>query len=87
MAKREVLMLGHPLLRKVSTDIDAFNNDLDIIIKDLKDTLLHLQETKKIGRALAAPQIGYNQRVIYANLINREILWSIQRLFIKVMRP
>ena len=32
---------------------------------DLKDTLTYLQKHKKIGRALAAPQIGYFKKVIY----------------------
>ncbi|RKD30010.1 peptide deformylase [Thermohalobacter berrensis] len=74
MAIKDVLMIGNPELRKKSTRIQDFNNQLEIIIQDLKDTLTFLQKTKKIGRALAAPQIGYKKRVIYYKLTNREII-------------
>lgn len=82
MALKEVLMLGDPELRQESSPVRQFDQDLARIIKDLKDTLLHLQKKKEIGRALAAPQIGYKQKVVYANLpeeeiimVNPEIVW------------
>jgi peptide deformylase len=69
MAVREVLMIGNPMLREKSAEITDFKGqELQIIIQDLKDTLKHLQQTKRIGRALAAPQIGYLRRVIYYGL-------------------
>lgn len=74
MALKEVLMLGNPELRQESRPIRQFDQDLARIIKDLKDTLLHLQEEKEIGRALAAPQIGYKKKVVYANLLEEEII-------------
>lgn len=61
-------MIGNPKLRGQSADVSDFGENLHGIIQDLKDTLIHLQETKKIGRALAAPQISYNKKVIYYGL-------------------
>ncbi|UCG90785.1 MAG: peptide deformylase, partial [Candidatus Heimdallarchaeota archaeon] len=51
-------MIGNPKLREQSSGVSDFGDNLIEIIQDLKDTLTHLQITKKIGRALAAPQIG-----------------------------
>ncbi|MFX0171783.1 MAG: peptide deformylase [Candidatus Hodarchaeota archaeon] len=65
MAIKQVLMIGNPLLREKSTKVSNFGDQLQKIIQDLKETLNFLQETKKIGRALAAPQIGYMKKVIY----------------------
>ncbi len=74
MAFKNVLKLGNPMLREKSTNIKDFGENTEIIINDLKDTLLSLQEEKNTGRALAAPQIGYLKKVIYANLPEREIV-------------
>lgn len=74
MAIKNVLKLGNPMLRAESKKINSFGEDTKIIIDDLKDTLLSLQEEKNIGRALAAPQIGYLKKVIFANLPEREIV-------------
>ncbi|SFM00445.1 peptide deformylase [Halanaerobium salsuginis] len=88
MAIQKVLMLGNPDLRKQSTEIIDFGQPLAKIIKDLKDTLLYLQIEKKIGRALAAPQIGYLKKVIYYNsndeeiiMVNPEIIWQSKKMF------
>ena len=61
-------MIGNPKLREKSSKVTDFKEELQEIIQDLKDALKHLQETKKIGRALAAPQIGYMKQVIYYGL-------------------
>ncbi len=82
MAIKEVLLLGNPKLRENCVHIEEFNSDLINIVNDLKDTLLQLQKEKKIGRAIAAPQINYIKRVIFYNLpdrtftmINPEVIW------------
>ncbi len=64
--------MGDPALRKSSEKVDNFTDDIDKIIKDLKDTLIHLQKQENMGRALAAPQIGYHQQVIYSNIKGKE---------------
>ncbi|MFW9905641.1 MAG: peptide deformylase [Candidatus Thorarchaeota archaeon] len=68
MAIKEVLMIGNPKLREKSSKVSDFGEDLQRIIQNLRDTLSHLQEVKKIGRALAAPQIGHMKQVIYYGL-------------------
>lgn len=60
-------MLGNPLLREKSTDVVDSDGELKQIICDLEDTLSYLQESKGIGRALAAPQIGHMKKVILYN--------------------
>lgn len=79
----EVLLLGDPLLREKSEPVTEFNDELEMIITDLKDTLQALQRKHGIGRALAAPQLGYFKQVIYFKLENRgfaminpEITWK-----------
>jgi peptide deformylase len=67
-------MIGNPLLRETSSEVTfssevtVFDTPFAIILQDLKDTLTHLQKAKKIGRALAAPQIGHMKRVIYMQI-------------------
>jgi len=65
MPVREVLMIGNPKLREKSMELTDFQDELKMIETDLRDTLTFLQEKKKIGRAIAAPQIGYMKKVIY----------------------
>ena len=88
MTVKEVLMIGNPKLRQNSSDVTDFGEDLKIIIQDLKDTLTHLQRSKKIGRALAAPQLGYMKKVIYYGLaskpfvmVNPRITWKSDEKF------
>jgi len=73
MAVKEILLLGNPVLRQKSEDITTFNGELDNLIKDLKDTLIDFQERKKIGRAIAAPQIGVLKKLIYIHMPGRSM--------------
>ena len=81
MVIRETLLLGNPKLREKS-ETAIFDRKLPQIIKDLKDTLTQHQRVYKMGRGLAAPQIGYFKRIVYIQtpdftsyLINPEIVW------------
>ncbi|MFX1469874.1 MAG: peptide deformylase [Promethearchaeota archaeon] len=87
MAIKQVLMLGNLKLREKSLTIDDFGLDFVQNLKDLNDTLTHLQETKKIGRAIAAPQIGVKKRLIYYQLpnksfymVNPKITWKSEEM-------
>ncbi len=71
MVIKQVLMIGDPKLRLKSSEVTNFDEELEGIIADLKDTLIYLQETKKIGRGLAAPQLGHMKRVIHYRLPNQ----------------
>lgn len=80
---KEILLIGNPLLREKSENIVVFDNELLNLIKDLNDTIIDFQKRKKIGRGIAAPQIGVLKKVIFLNLpdrsfalINPEIIWT-----------
>ncbi|MHA2181440.1 MAG: peptide deformylase [Promethearchaeota archaeon] len=88
MVIKEVLLLGNPKLRKNSRDVVNFNNELRNDLNDLRDTLTHLQKTKKLGRAIAAPQINLLKNIIYFHLpeksfyiINPKISWRSKEMF------
>lgn len=69
---KDIVMLGNPFLRIKCERVEDYNK-LKSLLEDLQDTLKALQKSKRIGRAIAAPQIGYNKRVVYAHLKDREI--------------
>ncbi|MBW2149356.1 MAG: peptide deformylase [Deltaproteobacteria bacterium] len=66
MAVREILHFGNPALRATCSAIDEERPDQGIM-KDLQDTLTHLQRMEGLGRGLAAPQIGHQVRAVYIN--------------------
>jgi peptide deformylase len=87
MVIRDTVLLGDPRLREVS-EIVVFDKRLSQILEDLKDTLTENQRIYGMGRGLAAPQIGYNIRVVYVQtpvftgyLINPEIVWRSKEEF------
>jgi len=62
MAVKKILRFGDKLLERVSSRVEIIDEDLSLLIKDLRDTLM----TEK-GIGLAAPQIGVLKKVIYIN--------------------
>lgn len=84
---KEILLIGNPLLREKSKDILVFEDELKDLLNDLKDTIIDFQKRKKIGRGIAAPQIGVLKKVIFLNLpdrslvlINPEIIWNSEEI-------
>jgi len=71
MAVKEILLLGNPVLREKSENVNLFDNTLDEIIIDLRDTLIDFQNRMKTGRGIAAPQIGVLKKVVYVHLPDR----------------
>jgi peptide deformylase len=60
MAIREVLRMGHPVLRERAKPVEQFGTpELRALLQDMKDTMAH-----KNGAGLAAPQIGVSQRMV-----------------------
>jgi len=60
MAVREVLRMGHPVLREKAKAVESFDSpELHALIADMKDTM-----AAENGAGLAAPQIGVSQRVV-----------------------
>ncbi len=69
MPVRNILLLGNPNLWQSSTlvcDIQA--QDTQNIIRDLSETLASFRNENGFGRAIAAPQIGVRQRIIFTNV-------------------
>lgn len=64
MAVKEVLRMGHPLLRRVADPVSEFDSaELDALVTDMLDTM-----AAKNGAGLAAPQIGISLRVVIFGL-------------------
>jgi peptide deformylase len=60
MAVREVLRMGHPVLRERAKPVEQFGTpELRALLQDMQDTM-----ASKIGAGLAAPQIGVSQRIV-----------------------
>ena len=60
MAVREVLRMGHPVLRERALPVERFATpELRSLVQDMKDTMAF-----KNGAGLAAPQIGVGVRVV-----------------------
>lgn len=58
-----VYIYGHPVLRKVSAEIDQNYPDLAKLIQNMKDTMYASN-----GIGIAAPQVGLNIRLIYIDV-------------------
>ena len=60
MAIREVLRMGHPVLRERAKRVEALGTpELRALVQDMKETM-----AAKNGAGLAAPQIGVSERVV-----------------------
>ena len=76
MAIRNILTDKDPVLHKVSKKVTVFDENLDMLLDDMKETML-----KANGVGLAAPQVGILKRVVivYVNnmfleLVNPQII-------------
>jgi len=74
MSVKTVLMIGNEMLRKKAERIDFVKDPVQQYIQDLRDTLHHVQQDKKIGRAIAGPQIGYIKKIIYMEKAKKRIV-------------
>lgn len=64
--EKEVLLLGNPRLYETSDPVDeAELPQLAPVIQDLHDTLMAFRRKYHAGRAIAAPQIGVQKRILY----------------------
>jgi peptide deformylase len=60
MSVREVLRMGHPVLRERARPVEKFATpELRDLLQDMQDTM-----AAKNGAGLAAPQIGVSQRIV-----------------------
>jgi len=88
MPIRDILILGNPQLWQPSTLVTEIHaRTTQDTIRDLAETLANFRTENGFGRAIAAPQIGAQQRIIYTNvnggfaLINPVITSASQELF------
>lgn len=66
---KEILLLGNPNLYKVSKEVKEEEiQRLKNIEIDLHDTLMNYRKVHGAGRAIAAPQIGIEKRILYMNI-------------------
>lgn len=83
-----IIAYGDPVLRKVGVDIDKEYPDLDILIENMKETMINAS-----GVGLAAPQIGKAIRLFIVNATpfseddeleteEREFLATFEKVFI-----
>ena len=76
MAVREVLQLGHPLLRQAAEPVeDPTHSEVGSLVDDLRDTLAHWRAETTYGRGIAAPQIGVLRRVLLLNVPGLDGPW------------
>lgn len=60
MATRDVLRMGHPVLRQRAKPVERLATpELRALVQDMKDTM-----AARSGAGLAAPQIGVSERVV-----------------------
>lgn len=81
MPVRDIVQMGDPRLRTACQPVqDPASSEVASVIQDMQDTLAHCRATTTYGRAIAAPQIGVLQRIVFLNvdgpwpLINPEIV-------------
>ncbi len=64
--EKRILLLGNPKLYEKSIPIEKNElSQLHAIIQDLHDTLIAFRNKYHAGRAIAAPQIGVQKRILY----------------------
>lgn len=66
---KPILLLGNENLYKKSMEIQKDElEEVRIIINNLHDTLMNFRKTYNSGRAIAAPQIGIEKRLLYMHI-------------------
>jgi peptide deformylase len=68
MAVRRIRQLGDPILRVRCERVDPKSAATRLVADDLRDTLRAARKRYRMGRALAAPQIGAPVRLVFVEL-------------------
>ncbi len=69
MPVKEILLLGNQQLWQPSAVIaEVHSSATQALVADLADTLADFRLRNSFGRAIAAPQIGARQRMIFVNM-------------------
>lgn len=71
MAVRDILLLGNPKLYEICPPVRMEESEeLKADIRDLRDTLLAFRAKHRVGRAIAAPQIGLMKRIVFLERVS-----------------
>lgn len=63
---KEILKLGNPQLYATSTEYQKEHiKEIEEVVGDLHDTIMEYKRVYGSGRAIAAPQIGVQKRLLY----------------------
>ena len=73
MAIRNILTDKDPALRKVSKPVTKFDESLDTLLDDMRETM-----TKARGVGLAAPQVG---------VLKRAVIIEVNNMFVELINP
>lgn len=66
---KPILLLGNESLYKKSIEVQKSElEEIKVIVDDLHDTLMNFRKTYNAGRAIAAPQIGIQKRLLYMHI-------------------
>jgi peptide deformylase len=60
---REIVLLGDAILREIAKPVDAFDEELQDLVRDMFMTVAVAE-----GAGLAAPQVGVSKRVLVADV-------------------
>ena len=64
MALRDIVLMGEdPVLRTEAQEVEAFDDELRALVRDMWETMYHAD-----GIGLAAPQVGVSRRVLVVDL-------------------
>ena len=74
MAVKSIVMIGDERLRETSVPVVFKIDPVERYVTDLRDTLHALQKEKRIGRAIAGPQIAYLKQIIYMETDDKRIV-------------
>ncbi len=75
--KKTILLLGNPQLYEICSDVTQDElPDLQTAVEDLHDTLMDFRKTYGAGRAIAAPQIGIQKRLIYMHIDKPVVMFN-----------
>jgi len=72
MAVRRIRQLGDPILRVRCERVDPVSPAARLVADDLRDTLRAARKKYKMGRAMAAPQIGAPVRMVFVEIPGKQ---------------
>ena len=75
MAVQKILLLGNSKLYQVCQPVQPDEIEpIKKVVQDLHDTMMDFRATYKVGRAIAAPQIGVIKRLVYMHIDSPVVL-------------